>query len=143
MPPPSDRQPQPQAARPPLVTIKTRADFLRIRGGVTSHAPAFLVEAKAARDGAGPPRFGFTATKKLGNAVVRNRIRRRLKEAVRQAQPGLARAGYDYAVVARAPAEHLPFEQLVADMARALKRVHTPRAPKGATNRPPSDKQSP
>lgn len=119
-----------------------RRDFLAAAKAPSAATPGLVVQARPRPDDAAF-RVGFTTTKKLGNAVVRNRIRRRLKEAVRQAQPGLARAGYDYAVVARAPAEHLPFEQLVADMARALKRVHTPRAPKGATNRPPSDKQSP
>ena len=59
-----------------------------------------------------PPRFGFTATKKLGNAVTRNRIRRRLKEAVRLVAPGAARAGCDYVLIAREAAATRPFAAL-------------------------------
>jgi ribonuclease P protein component len=109
-----------------LVTIKVRADFLRIRGGAKWNTPGFLIETKPARDPAGPPRFGFTVTKKLGNAVVRNRIRRRLKEAVRKAQVTLAKPGCDYVIVGRPPALDLPFERLIADVETGLKRVHAP-----------------
>lgn len=126
-----------------LTTIKARADFLRVRGGAKWNTPGFLIEGKPARE-PGPPRFGFTATKKLGNAVVRNRIRRRLKEAVRKAQSHLAVAGYDYVVVARPPAMDLPFERLVQDFETGLKRIHGKPRPKatadGGTppvNRPP------
>ena len=111
-----------------LVTIKARADFLRLRGGAKWSGAGFLIETKPAPLPGGPPRFGFTVTKKLGNAVVRNRIRRRLKEAVRKAQVHLARGGYDYVVVARPAAEKMPFERLVSDVEAALRRVH--RAPK-------------
>ena len=109
-----------------LTTIKERADFLRVRGGAKWNTPGFLIEAKEARDPSGPPRFGFTVTKKLGNAVIRNRMRRRLKEAVRKAQIRLARQGYDYVIVARPLALDLPFERLVADVEAGLKRVHAP-----------------
>ncbi len=114
-----------------LVTIKARADFLRIRGGAKWNTPGFLIETKPARDPNGPPRFGFTVTKKLGNAVVRNRIRRRLKEAVRTAHGSLSQPGYDYVIVGRTPAFDMPFERLVADVATGLKRVHQPPKPRG------------
>ncbi len=117
-----------------LTTIKVRADFLRIRGGAKWNTPGFLIETKPARDASGPPRFGFTVTKKLGNAVVRNRIRRRLKEAVRKAQATLAHQGYDYVIVGRPPALDLPFERLVADVETGLKRVHA--APKSRPAKP-------
>jgi ribonuclease P protein component len=119
-----------------LATIKVRADFLRIRGGAKWNTPGFLIEAKAARDPDGPPRFGFTVTKKLGNAVVRNRIRRRLKEAVRKAQINLAWQGFDYVVVGRPPAFDLPFDRLVADIETGLKRVHAP--PRSRSPKPPA-----
>lgn len=108
----------------PLSTIKIRPDFLRIRGGQKWSGTGFLVETKASPMPGGPPRFGFTVTKKLGNAVVRNRIRRRLKEAAKRAADAHAKPGFDYVVVARKPAFDMPFERLVADMAAALKRVH-------------------
>ena len=66
-------------------TLKKRAEFLRLRGGARWATPSCVVETKPAADPgatARGPRFGFTVTKKLGNAVVRNRIRRRLRAAL-------------------------------------------------------------
>jgi ribonuclease P protein component len=121
---------QPTAPWTTLVTIKARADFLRIRGGAKWNTPGFLIETKPARTPTGPPRFGFTVTKKLGNAVMRNRIRRRLKEAVRLGQVTLAHAGYDYVIVGRPPAFDMAFERLVADVETGLRRVHAPPKPR-------------
>ncbi len=76
-----------------------------------------------------PPRIGFTVTKKIGNAVVRNRIRRRLREAAHRAAAH-AKAGTDYVVVARAPALTLQFERLVTDLMAgfdALSRASKPK----------------
>jgi len=76
-----------------------------------------------------PPRFGFTATKKLGNAVARNRIRRRLKEVVRLVAPSQARAGCDYVLIAREAAATRPFATLERDLAAAFAALHAPGAP--------------
>ena len=81
-------------------------------------------------DGDGAPRFGFTATKRLGGAVVRNRARRRLKEAVRLAAQGHAADGYDYVLIARAGTLQRRFTELTRDLQRALAKVHEP--PKAA-----------
>jgi len=80
--------------------------------------------------GAGPNevRFGYTVTKKLGGAVVRNRIRRRLKAAVGLVAPKLARSGHDYVLVARLAAYDRAFPELKKDLERALQRVHHPAA---------------
>ena len=89
--------------------------------------PAFVLEAKR-RDGAAPveaPRFGFTVTKQVGGAVERNRIRRRLKAAVRGILPGHARCDFDYVLIARRPALDAAFPALVSDLVAALTRVHT------------------
>jgi ribonuclease P protein component len=90
-----------------------------------------VLEAKPradAREGKGgevdDPRFGFTVTKKIGGAVVRNRVRRRLKEAVRALPAGLARPGHDYVLIARAGASSCPFRLLQRDLAVAFGRVH-------------------
>ncbi len=72
------------------------------------------------------PRFGFTVTKKLGGAVVRNRIRRRLKAAIAQLAIAEAKDGYDYVIVARQAAHDRPFPDLLADLTRALRGVHKP-----------------
>lgn len=110
-----------------LVTLKARHEYLYVRGGGRWAGAAFVLEGKpraehAAGDEA--PRFGFTVTKKLGNAVTRNRIRRRLREAVRKVLQQHARPGYDYVLVARDDAFARPFAELVADLERAFKRVH-------------------
>ena len=69
-------------------------------------------------------RVGFTCTKKLGNAVMRNRIRRRLKEAARLVLPDLALPAYDYVLIGRAGTETRPFEELRKDIISALNRLH-------------------
>lgn len=95
-----------------------------MRGGGRWAGPAFVLEgkARAADSGISGPRFGFTVTKKLGGAVVRNRIRRRLK-AVLQAVAGQAADSYDYVVVARLAARDRDYQELEEEMVRALARV--------------------
>ncbi len=75
-------------------------------------------------------RFGFTATKTLGGAVVRNRARRRLKEAVRLAGGAHAVEGYDYVLIAREGTVQRPFPELIKDLERALAKVHAPKPAK-------------
>lgn len=123
----------------PVVTLKTRAEFLAVRGGARCATPAFVLETKprSAQQGGVPtgPRFGFTITKKLGNAVVRNRIRRRLKAALEPLTGQHAAATHDYVVIARLPAFDIPFALLQKDLERALQRVH--HAGAGRPGRPP------
>lgn len=112
-----------------LETIKKRPDFLAVRGGARASVPCCLMEAKPRAPGRGSgqgPRFGFTVTKKLGNAVTRNRIRRRLKSALSQVAPRYARDGYDYVIVARPAALDKPFADLLGELTRALNGVHKP-----------------
>ena len=81
-----------------LTTLKKRSEFLRIRGGDRCPSPPFVLETKMRAEqseASGPPRFGFTVTKAIGNAVTRNRVRRRLKAAVSVVAGELARPGYD------------------------------------------------
>lgn len=79
---------------------------------------------KRSNDDAGPPRFGFTVTKQLGTAVIRNRIRRRLKEAVRTTALTEARDGFDYVIIARKAALTKGFAELAGDISLALAKVH-------------------
>jgi ribonuclease P protein component len=103
-------------------TLKRRSEFLRVRGGRKTGSAGFLMECRE-RDGAGGPRFGYTVTKKLGSAVVRNRIRRRLREAVRLAVPAEPARAVDCVLVARHAALDLPFDTLVADVRTAFDTV--------------------
>ena len=98
--------------------LKQRAEFLATSRGIKIPVSAFVLQARCRGD-AGPPRFGFTVAKAVGNAVERNRVRRRLKEMVRTA--GMAvESGHDYVVIGRRAALALPFAQLAAEFERAL-----------------------
>ena len=73
----------------------------------------------------GPVRVGFTVSKKVGNAVERNRVRRRLREVVRLSPPSRMRPGHDYVLIGRRAALERPFERIEQEFDRALRRVHT------------------
>ncbi len=134
-----------------FATLKRRSEFKRARGGARHATALFIIEARrrvvdARRAGSlavdapaettaclGPstsgnddegPRFGFTITRKVGGAVVRNRIRRRLKEALRGLAEGDARAGHDYVVVASRTAHDYPFAGLQDALRDAFGRLH-------------------
>ncbi len=74
------------------------------------------------------PRFGFTVTRKMGNAVVRNRIRRRFKEALRLLEPGIIAPGHDYVVIARPGVIEMPFAELKQMLATTIAGLHRPRS---------------
>lgn len=107
--------------RAPVVErMKARADFLAARRGEKRRGPLFLLEVLA-REGTSETRVGFTVTKKTGNAVVRNRIRRRLKEAVRTHAAGDMVAGHDYVIVGRGEVLAAPFDRLKAELSRRIR----------------------
>jgi len=102
--------------------LRDRADFLAAASGAKVPTAAFVLQARKRGD-SGPVRVGFTVSRKVGSAVERNRVRRRLKEVVRlSAATGLCR-GHDYVLIGRRAALSLPFEQLTQDLQRALRRV--------------------
>jgi ribonuclease P protein component len=103
--------------------LRQRADFLAAATGRKVPAPAFVLQTRE-RTQSGNCRIGFTVTKKIGNAVERNRIRRRLREVVRLAGPGRLRAGHDYVLIGRRAALSLPFARIVEDFEGALQRLH-------------------
>lgn len=102
--------------------LTQRADFLAAAQGAKAHGGAFVLQARLRGDGAAP-RFGFTASKKVGSAVERNRVRRRLREIVRRHAALLAEDGHDYVLIARRAALQAPFDQMVADFKGALARL--------------------
>ncbi|HET6375110.1 MAG TPA: ribonuclease P protein component [Methylocella sp.] len=106
--------------------LKRRADFKRVARGKRYHGRGLTLQA-APREAAGgggsealAPRFGFTVTKQSGSAVRRNRIRRRLKEALRLLRPLPAQPGYDYVIFAQPEAIAMPFPALQAELRRGL-----------------------
>lgn len=76
-------------------------------------------------------RVGYTVTKKLGGAVTRNRIKRRLRAAAREVVPGHAAPGHDYVLIARPSAADRPWEALLDDLRAALKHARAERARPG------------
>lgn len=100
--------------------LTKRAEFLAARGGEKRRGKLFLLEVRDRKDG-GPPRLGITVTRKVGNAVVRNRIRRRIREAVRQFAGNDMAAGNDYVVVGRNDVLDAPFEALKRELSRRIR----------------------
>lgn len=95
--------------------LRKRAEFLAVRRGEKRRGRFFLLEVMRRGDD-GDPRVGFTVTKKVGNAVVRNRVRRRLKEAVRVHAAGDMAAGIDYVIVGREDVLAAPFGQIANEL---------------------------
>jgi len=107
--------------------LKTRADFLRAARGVRRVEAAVTLETCATPASIARPevlRVGFTASKKIGNAVARNRAKRRLRAAASQLLPLLGRGGHDYVLVARGTTVARPFPALLSDITTALKAAH-------------------
>jgi len=114
--------------------LKRRADYVAAAKGRRTHAPAFTlqgIERSADAVVSLGPRFGLTVSRKVGNAVERNRVKRRLREVVRRiagdpdGSPGRDR--FDYVVVARRDALAASFDRLVTDLADAVRALHAPR----------------
>jgi ribonuclease P protein component len=130
-----------QSAGVPNAKVKVsrlikRADFLRLNRGRKWAAPGLVLQ-MAQTHPAEPPatatndiRVGFTVTKKVGNAVVRNRAKRRLREASRAVLPLYATPGHDYVLIGRDATLTRPFATLVNDLIEALRKVHGGRPPK-------------
>ena len=118
--------------------LRKRAEFVEAASGRRFSTPFFTLQARA-RGHDSEPRFGFTVTRKTGGAVERNRIRRRLKEAVRRglsaAQPLAALPGHDYVLIGRRAALHGPFEAILKDLDRAFGAVHRDAARRDTSHR--------
>ena len=101
--------------------LRQRADFLAAAAAVKVSTKGFILQMRDRRDD-GPARVGFTVSKKVGTAVERNRIRRRLREVVRGATDA-ALPGRDYVLVGRRAGLSAPFSALVEDFKLALRRL--------------------
>jgi ribonuclease P protein component len=124
---------------PQIRRLTKRAEFLYVRQGARVARPSVLVEARRrAQDG--PIRLGFTASRKVGSAVVRNRARRRLREAARQLLPQLGEPGVDYVLVARARTAEAPWPDLLDDVGNALIRLRAELQSGAAPRRQPASR---
>jgi ribonuclease P protein component len=120
------------APEPALGRLLKRGDFLAAAKGRRASTALFTLQARLRPDAADAvPRLGFTVTKKAGGAVERNRMRRRLRQAVRQIAPMAARPGHDYVIVARHEVLGARFDTLLADLESAFRRVHAASPQKG------------
>jgi ribonuclease P protein component len=110
-----------------LQVLKQRADFLRCARAARQGAQGMMVQARQRRpdEGATGIRVGFTCTKKVGNAVARNRAKRRLREVARLVLPEHGRDGWDYVLIGREDVTAArPFEDLKRDLISALTKLH-------------------
>ena len=119
----SARQMLPDPLKPDTLKIerlKRRPEFLAAAKAPSCARGAVVVQARERDDGDPVIRIGFTATRKIGGAVVRNRAKRRLREAVRALAPLHTRPGCDYVFIARAGTTSRPWARLLDDVKSAL-----------------------
>jgi ribonuclease P protein component len=125
------------AAPAAIERMRKRPQFLACAQGPSCARGAVVVQALDRADGSGVVRAGFTATKRIGGAVVRNRAKRRLREAARLLLPELAHPGFDYVFIARGGAPVRPWPRLLDDVKSALIRL-APENDRRAPAPPPS-----
>lgn len=106
-----------------LGRLTRRPEFLFVRGGAYAARKTVVVQMRAHPEREDGIKVGFTATKKIGNAVIRNRAKRRLREVARATLPKLGQEGMDYVFIARNDTPHAPYEQLMQDVEAALRKL--------------------
>jgi ribonuclease P protein component len=108
--------------------IKRRADFLRAQKNRRQFTPGLTLESCRSPEEVAKPdqcRVGFTASRKVGSAVKRNRAKRRLRAAAAAIVPLLGREGHDYVLVAKPATLSRPYAGLIADLTKAIMAAHT------------------
>lgn len=120
----------PVAETPPAVSVclevlRKRSDFLAAARAKRSGQPGLLLQARKRPEGGSTIRVGYTCSKKIGNAVIRNRAKRRLREIAREVLPELGHPGWDYVLIGR-PGSTIErdFGELRDDLRRALRKIH-------------------
>ena len=109
-----------------LSTLKKRSDFLRVAAARQKWiSPTVIIQtSKKPTPEGGDIRVGYTASKKVGNAVFRNKAKRRLREAVKQVLISGAKKDHDYVLIARREISERSFKELIRDLKWSLKRLH-------------------
>ncbi len=123
--------PRPAVSLCPVETLKNRPDFLAANKGLRQGTPAFLLQARKRQPGDGAPgvvRVGFTCSKKVGNAVARNRAKRRLRALAQAVLPIEGQPGWDYVLIGRANiTASRASKDMQSDLSAALSRIHRPK----------------
>jgi ribonuclease P protein component len=119
-------RPEDTAASSRPGTLRKRREFLRVAAGRKAHAALFTVQMRRQDGRAEPARVGLTVTKKVGGAVERNRIRRRLREVLRLDGSLGLRPEHDYVIVARRDLLSAGFDHVAASLRASIAKLHGP-----------------
>jgi len=120
----SARTPRPWPQEPVgLITLTRRADFLAANGGKRVATPGFVLLVRPRGDGESAIRLGITVTKKIGGAVIRNRMKRRFRALARELLPTGGVSGADHVLIGRAGGVERDFAALRAELVKALARL--------------------
>jgi len=109
-----------------IATITARADFLAANKGRRQPMPGFVLLVRPRGDGDPARRIGITVTKKIGGAVVRNRMKRRFRALARELLPDHGVIGADHVLIGRAGGVERDFDQLRAELRKALRKLADP-----------------
>ena len=110
----------------PLGKLRVRSDYIAAAKAKRVSTTGFVLQARRCAETSAPqPRYGITCSKKVGNAVTRNRAKRRLRALANSVLPQLGRDGWDYVLIGRPQATvNQPFDMLLENLRFALKKLH-------------------
>ncbi|MDJ0979334.1 MAG: ribonuclease P protein component [Erythrobacter sp.] len=124
-----------------IITLTKRADFVAANNGLRNAKPGFVLLTRP-NDGQGT-RFGVTVTKKIGNAVVRNRMKRRFRELLRTALANQGLTHHDHVLIGRAGGVERDFHTMADELEQALARARQGVGDPARGRRPRRGRRSP
>lgn len=109
-----------------ILVLKKRKDFVRVAKGVVKVTKtAILQAAPSLSDDNTPPKIGYTTTKKIGKAHIRNRTRRRMRAVIRELLPIYGMDNIDYVLIGRHNTHYCPYKELFSDIKWAIKKANS------------------